>query len=87
MAFAHQHYQSGAPPLPVDAAAFAWFAFFALIYVAALLAGWQPDLIEMLVGLSPVGGALIVGVLHRRIRIEAAKAPDALYRKPLLTSR
>lgn len=26
-------------------------------------------------------------VLNRRIRIEAAKAPDALYRKRLLTSR
>jgi hypothetical protein len=85
--FAHQHYQSRTPLLLVDAAAFTWFAFFALIYVVALLAGWSPGFIEVLVGLLLVGGPLTVGVLHRRIRIEAAKAPDALYRKRLLTSR
>ena len=73
--------------LLVDAAAFVWFAFFALIYGAALLAGWSPDFIQVLIGLLLVGGPLMVGVLHRRIRIEAAKAPDALYRKRLLTSR
>ncbi|RXD03208.1 hypothetical protein EQZ23_12570 [Sphingomonas sp. UV9] len=85
--FAHQHYQCRTPLLLVDAAAFTWFAFFALIYGAALLAGWSPEFVEVLVGLLLVGGPLMVGVLHRRIRIEAAKAPDALYRKRLLTSR
>lgn len=85
--FAHQHYQSRRPLLLVDAAAFTWFAFFALIYGSALLADWVPNFIEVLVGLLLVGGPLIVGVLHRRIRIEAAKSPDALYRKRLLTTR
>jgi len=85
--FAHQHYQSRKPLLLVDVAAFTWFAFFALVYGAALLAGWSPDFIEGLVGLLLVGGPLTLGVLHRRIRIEAAKAPDALYRKRLITSR
>ena len=85
--FAHQHYQSRKPLLLVDAAAFTWFAFSALIYGAALLAGWLPDFIELLVGLFLVGSPLLVGVLHRRIRIEATKSPDALYRKRLLTGR
>ena len=85
--FAHQHYQSRRPLLLVDAAAFTWFAFFAPIYGSALLADWVPNFIEVLVGLLLVGGPLIVGVLHRRIRIEAAKSPDALYRKRLLTTR
>lgn len=85
--FAHQRYQNRKPLLLVDAAAFTWFALFALIYGAALLAGWLPDFIEVIVGLLLVGGPSMVGVLHRRIRIEAAKAPDALYRKRLLTSR
>ena len=73
--------------LLVDVAAFTWFAFFALVYGAALLAGWLPDLIEVLVGLLLVGGPLVLGVLHSRIRIEGAKSPDALYRKRLLTTR
>ena len=84
---AHQHYQSRKPLLLVDVAAFTWFAFFALVYGAALLAGWLPDFLEVLVGLLLVGGPLMLGLLHRRIRIEAAKSPDALYRKRLLTSR
>ena len=85
--FAHQHYQSRKPLILVDVAAFTWFAFFAVVYGAALLAGWLPNFIGVLVGLLLVGGPLALGVLHRRIRIEAAKGPDALYRKRLLTSR
>ena len=85
--FAHQHYKSRMPLFVVDAAAFTWFAFFALFYGAALLAGRSPDFTEVLVGLLLVGGPLMLGVLHRCVRIEAAKAPDALYRKRLLTSR
>jgi hypothetical protein len=85
--FAHQHYQSREPLLLVDVAAFTWFAFFALIYGVALYAGWLPNFIEAFVGLFLVGGPLVMGVLHRRIRIETAKSPDALYRKRLLTSR
>jgi len=85
--FAHQHYHNRTPLLLADTASFTWFVVFTLIYGAALLAGWSPDFIEVLVGLLLVGGPLIAGVLHRRIRIEAAKAPDALYRKRLLSSR
>lgn len=84
--FAHQRYQIRKPLLLVDVAAFSWFAFFALIYGAALLAGWVPDVMEALVGLLLVGGPLMLGALHLRIRIEAAKSPDALYRKRLQTN-
>ena len=85
--FAHEHYQNRKPLLLVDVAAFVWTSFFALVYGAALSAGWLPDVVDALLGLLLVGGPLAVGVLHRRIRIEAAKAPDALYRKRLLTNR
>jgi hypothetical protein len=85
--FAHQRYQTRRPSLLVDVAAFIWFAFFALVYTAALLAGWLPHVVEVLVGLFLVGGPLFLGVLHRRIRIEAAKSSDALYRKRLQTNR
>jgi hypothetical protein len=84
--FAHKRYQIRKPLLLVDVAAFSWFAFFALIYGAALLAGWVPDVMEALVGLLLVGGPLMLGVLHLRIRIEAAKSLDALYRKRLQTN-
>jgi hypothetical protein len=56
--FAHQRYQNRKPLLLVDAAAFTWFALFALIYGAALLAGWLPDFIEVIVGLL-LGSGLI----------------------------
>ena len=36
---------------------------------------------EAVVGTILIGVPLVGGVLHRRIRLEAAKAPDALYRK------
>ncbi|WP_342249026.1 hypothetical protein [Sphingomonas sp. OTU376] len=85
--FAHRRYQFRKPLILVDVAAFSWFAFFALVYGAALLAGWVPDVMEALVGILLVGGPLTLGVLHRRIRIEAAKSPDALYRKRLQANR
>lgn len=70
-----------------DLAAFMWFGFFALAYGRALIAGWLPSVIEAVVGILLIGVPLSVGILHRRIRIEAAKAPDALYRKRIETSR
>jgi len=85
--FAHQHYHRRQPSLLVDVAAFTWFAFFAMAYGAALLADWRPNVSEALVGMLFVGGPFTFGMLHRRIRIEASKAPDALYRKRLLTNR
>jgi hypothetical protein len=84
---AHKHYQGRQPVLLVVVAAFTWFAFFAFVYGAGLLAGWRPNTSKAIVGLLLIGGPLTVGVLHRRIRIEASKAPGALYRKRLLTQQ
>ena len=84
--FAHMRYQRRKPMLLTDIAAFTWFAFFALVYGCALLTGWRPDVLETVVGTLLVGVPLVGGVLHRRIRLEAAKAPDALYRKRSETS-
>lgn len=85
--FAHSRYQGRKPMLLTDLAAFVWFGFFALVYGGALIAGWLPSIIEAIVGILLIGVPLPVGILHRRIRIEAAKAPDALYRKRIETSR
>lgn len=49
--------------------------------------GWKPGIAEALVGTVLVGLPLVGGVLHRRIRLEAAKGPDALYRKRIEASR
>lgn len=73
--------------LITEIAAFTWFTFFALVYGSALVAGWAPMALETLIGILLVGIPLVVGVLHRRIRIEACKAPDALYRKRIETNR
>lgn len=73
--------------LLVDVVAFTWFAFFAIVYGAAFLAGWSLSISQAFLGLFLVGGPFTFGVLHRRVRIEASRAPDALYRKRLLTDR
>lgn len=85
--FAHMRYQGRKPMLLTDIAAFTWFTFFALVYGCAVLAGWKPGIPEALVGTVLVGLPLVGGVLHRRIRLEAAKGPDALYRKRIEADR
>lgn len=83
---AHQHYQGRKPQLLTEVTVFTWFAFFALVYGAALFSGWTPSLLEAFVGVLLLGGPLCYGLMHRRIRIEASKAPDALYRKRVATN-
>jgi uncharacterized membrane protein (DUF485 family) len=86
--FAHGLYQGRKPKLITEVAAFVWFAFFAFIYAGAFIAGWMPtSIVEAIVGTALIGVPLAVGILHRRIRIEAVKAPDALYRKRIENSR
>ena len=85
--FAHSHYQTKKPLLLAEVALFVWFTFFALVYGSAMLAGWLPTIIETVVGVMLVVGPLALGLLHRRIRIEAAKGPDALYRKRIAANR
>ncbi|WP_230482101.1 hypothetical protein [Sphingomonas sp. Leaf21] len=85
--FAHQRYQSRLPSRLTDYAGLAWALFFALVYAAALLAGWWPNVPEAMVGAVLIGAPLTLGILHRRIRLEASKGPDALYRKRVETTR
>ncbi len=85
--FAHSHYQTKKPLFLAEAALFVWFTFFALVYGSAVLAGWLPTIIETVVGVMLVFGPLALGLMHRRIRIEAAKGPDALYRKRVAVNR
>ena len=85
--FAHSHYHSRPLSSLTDFAALTWALFFVLVYGAALLAGWGPSVTEALVGVVLIGAPLTFGFVHRRIRLEAAKGPDALYRKRVSTSR
>lgn len=62
-------------------------AVFFLVYVAAFLAGWWPNVSEAMVGAVLIGGPLTFGIAHRRIRLEASKGPGALYRKRVETTR
>ncbi|MCW6534286.1 hypothetical protein [Sphingomonas lycopersici] len=85
---AHMRYHMKAPSRLTDLAAFTWAAFFILVYGAAILAGWRPNnAIEALVGLTLTATPLIVGILLRRVRIEASKGPNALYLKRVEASR
>jgi hypothetical protein len=85
--YAHQHYHARRPTLVAELAAFTWAGFFILVYAAALVAGWRPDILEALIGSALVATPVAFGFLHRRVRLEAAKAPDALYRKRVATTR
>lgn len=85
--FAHRHYQIKKPMLVADITMFMWFVFFALVYGGSALNGWVPGTAEAVVAALLLGTPLTLGILHRRIRIEAAKGPDALYRKRLETNR
>jgi ACR3 family arsenite efflux pump ArsB len=78
---AHKYYRGKSPSVLTEAATFIWALFFILVYGAALLSGWRPDVAEAFVGTVLIGVPLTIGVLHRRIRIEASKGSDALYRK------
>lgn len=84
--FAHSHYQTIKPLVLAEVALFVWFTFFAIVYGCAVRAGWLPTFIETVVGIMLVVSPLALGLLHRRIRIEAAKGPDALYRKRIAAS-
>lgn len=81
--FAHKRYQIKASVLLAEIAAFMWAIFFILVYGAALLVDWRPDTGEAIASVFLIGTPPVFGVLHRRIRVEAAKGPDALYRKRL----
>lgn len=85
--FAHSRYHSRPLSSLTDFAALVWAFFFVLVYSAALLAGWRPSVSEAMVGLVLIGAPLMFGIVHRRIRLEAAKGPDALYRKRVAASR
>lgn len=82
--WAHQRYHAKRMTILVEAAVFNWGLFWLLAYVGALYDGWQPDIPQMLFGMALPGPLLLVGYAHRRIRLEANKGPDALYRKRLV---
>jgi hypothetical protein len=85
--YAHQHYHDKRLGLGAELAAFTWGVFFALVYAAALSSGWRPDALAAGVGVILMGGPFTFGFLHRRVRLEAAKGPDALYRKRVEVTR
>ena len=80
--FAHKRYQRRKPSKRFEVLMFGWGAFWFLIYAISFFSDW--------VRVSNVAGALVfaglpllIGALHRRIRLERASGPDALYRKRL----
>lgn len=85
--FAYRRYQSRTLSRLTDFAALTWALFFVLFYGAALLTGWRPSASEAMLGVVLIGTPLTLGFVHRRIRLEAAKGPDALYRKMVATSQ
>jgi hypothetical protein len=85
--YAHKRYHSKSMSILTELAFFTWSLFFVIVYGAALLAGWQPSVLEAILGAALIGAPTAVGFAHRLIRLEALKGPGALYRKRLATSR
>lgn len=84
---AHKRYHVRPPSLLTELAALIWAVFFILVYGAALLAGWPLGMADALIAIAVVGLPLTLAIVHRRIRLEASKGPDALYRKRIATNR
>ncbi|OPH84273.1 hypothetical protein [Nitrobacter vulgaris] len=87
MALCAQPLSDEKPLLLAEVPLFAWFTFFALVYGSAMLARWLPTMIKTVLGVMLVVGPLALALLRRHIRIEAAKGPDALYRKRIAANR
>jgi len=65
---------------------FMWGGLFLVAFLASFITDWlrtTNNLGAIIFAALPLSFAL----LHRRIRIERAKGPDALYRKMLATKR
>lgn len=86
-AFAHRHYHGKKPGRLVEAAFLVWGVFFVLVYVSAIVSGWVPQFGEAILGIVLTAAPIIIGLGHWRIRAEAAKGGDALYRKLLAVRR
>ncbi len=84
---AHKRYQTRKPIRGWETAAFIWSGLAAVIYGGALLIDFSGNMRFIPPGLIAVGLPLVLGVLHRKIRLEQSKGPDALYRKRLAAGR
>jgi len=82
-AFAYRHYHGKNLGRLIEAAVMTWGVFFVLVYMSAVVGGWIPNLADAVLGIFLSITPIFVGLAHRRIRIEAAKGNDALYRKLL----
>ena len=85
--FAHRHYHGKSLSRLPEFAALVWGLLFTFVYGAALLAGWWPTVPEAFVGALLTFAPLTFCLVHRRVRLEASKGPDALYRKRVQTTR
>lgn len=84
--FAHKRYQIRKPRRSWEHVAFMWSGLFGFTYVVALVTEFERNWRSIPVWILVVGFPLLLGTLHRRIRLERMKGPDALYRKLLTTS-
>ena len=79
---AHRRYHHRVPGRLPEAALLVGGFFFLIVYSAALIAGWKPgDGLDVILGLAMTLVPLVMGAVHWRIRVEASKGSDALYRK------
>jgi len=85
--FAHRKYHRRKLSFLAELAVLSWASLFCVIYGGAFLKGWRPDGIEAVVTILLTIVPLLWVALHWRIRVEAAKGDDALYRKLVAVSR
>ncbi len=83
--FAHKRYHVRKPSIGFEIALFVWGGIFLVSFFTSFVTDW--------VRVTNVAGAIIfvffpltIAFLHRRIRLERAKGPEALYRKRVMTN-
>ncbi|WP_176272902.1 hypothetical protein [Altererythrobacter lutimaris] len=85
--FAHKRYHQRQPIGLLEGMFFLWAAFWGLTYLGALYADFWATLPILPGAVFWVGVPLAIGLARRRIRLERAKGPDALYRKRVEAER
>ena len=83
--FAYKRYRGRTPSRLFESALFTWAAFFFAVYGGGLIADFEYGRAFIIPGIIAVGLPLMLALIHRRVRLERAKGPDALYRKQLFT--
>ncbi len=84
--FAHQRYHARKPSIMLEIWLLLIGGFFLLSFMVSFVGDWV-KVTDHVEAVMIFAFPLVIALMHRRIRIERAKGPDALYRKRSASNR